>query len=131
MIGNGYWATGITVLWQYSGSGDYGWSARVEYLDGGFCNDDADKGQVSTEGILHTRYAVRDGKTADALTVVIDTIKADAERLGVRWPAPGQSKPHVYYKGDGEDEDYPPPDGWRELVDAQAARLGWATGLYV
>ena len=127
MIGNGYWSTGITVTWQYSGSGDYGWAASLEYLDDGFCNDDADVGRVSTEGTLHTRYAVRQGETADALTVVIDTIKADAERLGIRWGAvtPGAT---VYYKGDGEDEDFPPPDGWREMVNAQAERLGWQSG---
>jgi hypothetical protein len=47
-------------------------------------------------------------------------LRADAERLGIQW-----RDPTVYYKGDGEDPEYPPPDGWRELLAAQAARLGW------
>lgn len=123
MIGNGYWSTGITVNYNYSGQGAYGWGAEVKYLDAGFCSDDADAGIVSTEGELRTRYYVRQGSEADALTVVIDVIKADAERLGITW----QDTACVYYKGDGEDGDNPAPDGWRELVDAQSRRLGWHT----
>lgn len=127
MIGNGYWSTGITVT--YSDWQGGAWSAAVEYLDDGFCDDDAANGVISTQGKLHTRYQVRDGSEA-TLAAVIDVIKADAERLGITFRTDGAG-PNVYYKGDGEDEDYPPPDGWGEMVDAQAARLGWATGLYV
>ena len=117
MIGTNYWATGITVR-HHEGK----WSATVEYLDAGFADDNADAQRVSTEGNLHTRYFLRDGEHASALTVAIDVVKADAERLGIVWGTPG---PFVYMKGDGEDETFPPPDGWRELVDAQARRLGW------
>lgn len=124
MIGNGYWSTGIIIDYRYAGGGDHGWAAKVEYLDDGFCDDDADVPRISTEGELRTRYAIRQGKTADALTVVIDTIKADAERLGVRW----QPDSRVFYKNDGHTEDAP-PNGWREMVDAQSARIGWI-GLY-
>ena len=121
MIGKDYWATGITVNYGYSGSGAYGWGAEVKYFDAGFCSDDTDAGRVSTEGELRTRYYVRQGETADALTVAIDTIKADAERLGITW----QDNASVYYKGDGEDSEDPAPEGWRDLVDSHTRRLGW------
>lgn len=119
MIGNGYWSNGITV--RYS---DGRWSASVDYYDNGSANDRADTGDVSTEGRLHTRYFLRDGKTTDALTVAIDVVKADAERLGITWNTPGVG-PFMYMLGDGENGGRDVPDNWRELVDAQARRLGW------
>ena len=122
MIGKDYWSTGITVNYGYSGSGAYGWGAEVKYyFDAGLSSDDTDAGRVSTEGELRTRYYVRQGSEADALTVAIDVIKADAERLGITW----QDNASVYYKGDGEDVEYPAPEGWRDLVDAHTRRLGW------
>lgn len=123
MIGDGYWATGITVRYGYSGEDKYGWGAEVDFYDSGFCNDDTDKRAVSTEGTLRTRYYVREGDTpdADALATAIDVLKADTERLGITW-TPSAT---VYYQGDGVSEDWPPPPGWREMVNAQAARLGW------
>ena len=132
MIGSGYWATGITVRYGYSGMNLYGWAATVEFYDDGFCSDDTDRSTISTEGMLRTRYYVREGTHTDAaaLATAIDTVKADAEWLGITFRDDGVMAPCVYYQGDGEDEDYPPPAGWREMVDAQAARLGWR-GLYV
>lgn len=131
MIGNGYWTTGINVRYGYSGMDLYGWAARVEFLDDGFCSDDTDSGTISTGGTLRTRYYVTDGTgpDADGLAAAINAVKADADRLGITFRQDGLMTPHVYYQGDGEDEDYPPPEGWRELVDAQAVRLGWE-GLY-
>lgn len=116
MIGDGYWSTGITVRY----SAREGWGASLKFLDAGFVNDSADDMRVSTEGTLHTRYYIEDGKHTDALTVVIDVVKTDAERLGIRW-----ENPHVYMDGDGEWNDRDYPDGWRRLVDSQAERLGW------
>lgn len=63
------------------------------------------------------------------LTAVIDVIKADAERMGIRFPM-GSAGPYVFYEGDGEDEDCPPPEGWRDLLAKEAQRLGWES-LYV
>jgi hypothetical protein len=123
MIGNGYWSTGIVVA--YSDWHGGAWSAEVEYFDSGFCDDDAANGIISTQGKLNTRYAVRDGSEA-TLTAVIDVIKADAERLGITFRA-GGGAPNVYYKGDGENGNYPPPPNWRGLIDAQSRRLGWQT----
>jgi hypothetical protein len=127
MIGNGYWATGIIVRYGYSGEDKYGWGAEVNFYDDGFCDDDTDNGVVSTQGTLHTRYLVRegDGPDADALAAAIDAVKAAAERLGIQWRADLGFGPNVYYQSDGQSEDYPPPDGWRELIDAQAQRIGW------
>jgi hypothetical protein len=131
MIGNGYWAVGITVRYSYSGMNRYGWGASIDFCDDGFCSDNTDSGTISTEGTIRTRYYVHEGNDpdVDALTVAIDVIKADAERIGIRFRHDGMMTPHVYYKGDGEDKAYPPPVGWRELIDAQSARLGWE-GLY-
>lgn len=120
MIGNGYWAVGITV-WH---SPERGWRARVEYKDDGFVNDRPWAGQISTEGVLETRYWVDDSSAGDGLTVAVDLIKADAERLGITWKhMPEVSSPTVYY--DENNEDYLPPDGWHGLMNAQAVRLGW------
>jgi hypothetical protein len=48
-----------------------------------------------------------------------------AERLGIRFCRAGGRRPYVSYSSDGDDEAFPPPPGWRELVDEQSARLGW------
>jgi hypothetical protein len=131
MIGNGYWATGITVAFHEGGAGGGldGWSAEVEFLDDGFCNDNPEAGVISTQGKLNTRYIVKVREDSElVLAAVIDAVKADAERLGIRFRE-GAIGPHVYYKGDGEWEDYPPPEDWRVMVDGQAERLGWP-GLY-
>jgi hypothetical protein len=120
MIGERYWSTGIMLAYGYAGHDQSGWTAKAEFFDDGFADNDPDNGAISTEGEIRSRYMVRDGKSADALTVVLDVVRADAQRLGIEWRSPA-----LYYKGDGEDEDYPPPDGWRSLIGAQAARLGW------
>jgi hypothetical protein len=104
MIGERYWSTGIIV----AKVGDQ-WSVKLNFHDGGFCDP------PSTEGQLRCRYLV------DDLSAGIDTLKADADRLGIEW-SPGT----VYYEGDGEWPDRVPPEGWEDIVDAQAARLGWA-----
>jgi hypothetical protein len=126
MIGEGYWATGITVRYGYSGMDLYGWAAKVDFYDNGFCDDDTDAGAVSTQGTLKTRYLVREGTGADAdsLAVAIDAVKRDAERLGISFPERAVP-PTVYYEGDVEDEECPPPPGWRGMVNEQAQRLGW------
>lgn len=117
MIGNVYRATGITVA--HDGRS---WSANVAYFDDGFASDDTDRRHISTEGTLHTRYMVESGKREDALTVAIDTVKADAERLGIRW-----EHPTVYMVDGGESDLWTYPKGWRKLVNDHARRLGWET----
>lgn len=126
MIGSGYWATGITVA--YHGEGR--WSASVGYYDDGFCDDDPSSGVVSTQGTLGTRYQVKPDGDADVLAVVIDAVKADAESIGIRFRDDAGFPPSLYYRGDGEDPDYPPPAGWRELISKHAVRLGWDSTIY-
>lgn len=121
MIGSHYWSTGITLRYSTLRGSQGAWAARVDYLDDGFASDDTDAGKISTEGGIRTRYFVEDGTTTEALTAVIDTVKADAERLGIVW----RDRPHLYYECDGEDPEWPAPDGWRTTLNAQAARLGW------
>lgn len=104
MIGRGYWSTGIMVRYYQ----DDGWAVTLDFLDDGFCQDG------STEGTLRVRYIESELSTA------IDTIKADAERLGIRW-----ERPTIYMHGDGEDAEADYPRAWRAWVNREALRLGW------
>jgi hypothetical protein len=124
VIGNGYWSTGITVRYGYSGMNLYGWGAEVKFYDDGWAGDDnADTGAVTTQGILSTRYCITEGTRpdADGLSAAVDAVKRDAERLGITWKPDAT----IFYERDGQGADYPPPDGWRGMVSAQAQRLGW------
>lgn len=126
-----YWSTGITVTYsefatRIEGIPYPGWAASLDYCDDGFVNDDPDAGLVSTEGTLRTRYPVRDAKTRSGLGVALDNLIADARRLGIEFTATSAfPAPFLYYRGDGENEEYPPPDGWRETLVAEAARIGF------
>ena len=116
--GTGYWSTGIIVR-HNNGK----WAATVEYLDDGFADDRPDDMHISTEGKLHTRYLIGDGNHIDGLTAAIDAVKADAERLGIRWST--TPSPRIYMEDDGDDPNWPAPAGWRTLLNEQARRIGW------
>ncbi len=124
-----YWATGITVHWREHVSGDgaptSAWGASLDFLDDGFTNDKPDEAQVSTEGTLRTRYYVRDSEKTSGLSAAVDALLADAARLSVSFRAVVGDTPFLYYKGDGCTEDFPTPDGWRETLAREAARIGW------
>jgi len=49
------------------------------------------------------------------------------KRLGITFEAPPQSQPSLYMHGDGEYADAEYPDGWRELINAEADRIGWTS----
>lgn len=100
MIGERYWSVGIMIQKGYRG-----WSVWCDFLDNGFCDDDA------TEGVLRARYL-------GSLDQTVDLVKRDAEKLGIEW-----QNPTVYYKGDGEDKDS--PENACQIADKQAERLGW------
>lgn len=123
MIGPRYWSTGITVRYMTGSDGSQRWGALLQFFDNGFC-DDGPAG-ISTEGSLGSRYFVRDGGGFAALPAVLDTLIADAGRLGIVFGTHG--KPMLYVKGDGESdtEEYHPQ--WRQLLREQAERLGWDT----
>lgn len=122
MIGK-YFATTIVVAFHQDKPG---WSAHTEFVDGGFMNDDADTDAVSTEGVLRTRYAVRDGEARKGLSAAIDAIIADAQRMGIEFRSTAAAGPFIWYEGDGEDDNHPAPEGWREMLTAEAERLGWS-----
>lgn len=119
-----YWTTGITVAYQpHSDS----WGASLDYCDDGFANDDPEKGLVSTEGTLTTRYAVKASETRSGLAIAVDNLLADAKRLGIEFIGGADTAPFLYYRGDGEHDDFPPPDGWRENLAAEAERIGFTS----
>ena len=126
-----YWSTGISLHWQecaqrnQDGSRHPGWGGTLDFLDDGFTDDDADAGQVSTQGTLRTRYAVIDGDAVSGLRAVMETLIADAARLGIEFRSAADRRPMLMYRGDGEDENYPAPEGWRELLAAEAERINW------
>lgn len=103
MIGNGYWSTGISLKY----SEGHGWSAKCKFLDNGFCQD------KSTEGKLYSRYF-------GPLEVVIDNVKADAEKLGIEF-----QEPVIYGHADGESKKWPLPPNWKTILKGQADRIGW------
>jgi hypothetical protein len=126
-----YWSTGITVTWsplaeRINDEPYSGWHAKLDYSDDGFANNDPDAGQVSTEGTLYTRYPVRNAKIRSGLSVAVDALIADAERLNIEFiGTSAYPEPWLYYRGDGEDAEHPPPDGWRETLAAEAGRIGF------
>ena len=126
-----YWSTGITVTWaplaeRIHGEPYGGWHAKLDYRDDGFADNDPDIGQVSTEGTLYTRYPVRNAKIRSGLSIAVDTLIADAKRLGVEFiPVGPDTDPWLFYKSDGESEEHPPPDGWRETLAVEAERIGF------
>lgn len=126
-----YWSTGITVTWaplaeRINDEPYGGWHAKLGYSDDGFVDNDPDTGRVSTEGTLYTRYPVRDAKIRSGLSVAVDALLADAERLGIEFiPVGPFPESWLFYEGDGENEEHPPPDGWRETLAAEAERIGF------
>ncbi|MBU2249781.1 MAG: hypothetical protein KKD77_23745 [Gammaproteobacteria bacterium] len=112
MIGNTYWSTGISV--RSDGHGK--WAAFLRFQDDGFAEDGA------TEGWLTTRYF-------EPLAQAIDTIKADAEKLGIQFRGTIGEIPFLWGEQDGESKEWPMPVNWRELLQEQARRLGWSTYL--
>lgn len=84
-----------------------------------------DPGRVSTQGVLRTRYGVQDGNHRSGLAAAIDTLIADAHKLGITFKAPCSDTPNLYMHGDGEHSDTEYPDGWRDLINAEADRIGW------
>jgi hypothetical protein len=102
MIGDRYWSAGIILKYGHSA-----WSAQVDFFDDGVLKDEC------TEGNLRTRYFV-------SIELAIDTVKADAERLGIEFLTPS-----LLGYCDGLSEDWPMPKGWRGLLIEQAERIGW------
>ncbi|WP_330172932.1 hypothetical protein OG875_04635 [Streptomyces sp. NBC_01498] len=125
-----YWSAGIAVTWVPAsvliGEGLYGgWHAVLTYYDDGFFDTDPETGQVSTWGTLRTRSPVRDAKIRSGLSIAVDALLADAQRLGIEFPADSGSGPQLGYEEDMDREYHPPPKGWRETLTAEAERIGF------
>jgi hypothetical protein len=112
MIGQGYWATGITVDYVE----DLGWGVSADFYDGGFADDNPAEGRVSTEGVLRSRYRVGD------LTAAVKVLEADVERLGIPFRNSGGGP--ALYAEFPEDKSGWPRD-WVEQVEAAAAAVGF------
>lgn len=109
MVGAQYWSTGITFQ-EFGRSGEY--SVWCDFYDDGFATPE------STEGRLDVRYVTKD------LTHAIDTLKEDAERLGLRWGGDSIG-PTVFVKDDGATEEDGDRPELRRLANEHARRLGW------
>lgn len=137
----GYWAAGITVTWSpramtTNGEAHSGWRASLDFYDDGHAgDDDAAAERISTQGHLVTRYFVTDvvtprtsrrhEATISGLSAAIEALLTDAERLGIDFMTWTDDRPFLYYRGDGEDPNYEPPQGWRETLNREAGRMGW------
>jgi hypothetical protein len=83
MIGKDYYFTGINLQYGYAGGSKNGWSATLDFHDGGFANDNVAAGIVSTEGTIRTRYPLRDENGVSGVQVALQSILQDAGRLGI------------------------------------------------
>ena len=101
--------TNITLKYGYAGNSRYGWWARLGWVDSRF----AEKGCV--EGEIRTRYG--EATIDDAIRAVLEvalTFGLAPEKLGIG----------LFYINDGDDDQHPPPEGWREMVMGAAKRHG-------
>lgn len=108
MIGDRYWSTGVMLTPRCER-----WGVSIDFFDDGWCEDG------TSEGTLRARY-LGDDPVAAACGLV-----ADAEKLGIVFRGSPDGPPSVYIVGDGEAEDIDYPPGWRQVVEAVAAALGW------
>ncbi|WP_048896190.1 hypothetical protein [Mycolicibacterium conceptionense] len=112
MIGEFYWATGITMRYR----ADRGWAASIEFLDNGIGLDDG----VSTEGDFRTRYYL------DSPVEAAQALVTDAKRLGIRLTCP-RGTPKVYLHRDN----WLSPNSEKgdpvveQALDDVAEALGW------
>lgn len=128
MIGK-FWAPGITVRADERADGRVRWAARVRFEDHGFVDsEDPDAGQIAVVGSLSTRYFIDSTEVTDGLTVAIDTVKRDAEQLGIEFVVlPIVGGPLLCVNGDGEYPEEWLPANWRDRLAEQARRIGWKT----
>lgn len=104
----------ITVYWGYAGSGKNGWWAKLYWQDGKFAEDGA------VEGVIKTRYGSKN--ISDSIDYVLEI----ADIFGL--PKPSESCPvfKIFYRKDGmEVQKYPPPEGWKEILQKEANKRGW------
>lgn len=99
--------TTISLKYGYGGGGNYGWSASLKWIDSKF----AEKGCV--EGDIRTRYFEK--TIDDAICAVLDV----ARTFGLASSCIGIG---LFYADDGDNDQCPPPDGWKEMIIEAAKR---------
>lgn len=92
-----------------------GWWAKLQWTDGNYSD-----GNGPVEGEIHTSYA------QPTLQQAINRIVGYADRLGVCLYRDADNW-CLCYSQDGDDRDYPPPEGWLDMLAAEAARRGWSS----
>jgi hypothetical protein len=117
MYGDTLFSLGIIVWYAYAGDNKYGWLAQVEFRDYGHCEPNSIRGKIIT-----TSYGI-------PLSRAIDTIKTDAEKLGIKFAQFEEISPYLFYLNDGDSKDYPPPADWRTLLKKEAKRIGFSSYL--
>lgn len=115
-----WWSTGITVHYRDMG-GDGAWGSSLTFFDDGTSDDLVTPYNISTGGTLYTRYYRDDNYARIGLESAVGVLLEDADLHRIKF----QDDAFLYYKGDGEDPDFPPPPEWRALLTAEATRIGW------
>ena len=100
----------VVVHYGYAGNNTYGWAATIECFDDRFAQSQA------VEVTLNTKYY------EPTLTQAIDTVWSLAQQLGIEVVPTNMA---LFYKGDGEDNDYPPPANFREQLQEEAEKRLW------
>jgi len=109
------WSVGITLKFGYAGGGLYGWWAWVDFEN---------SAEPVTDGCMSGRVSTKYGID---ICKAIDQVLELCSQIGVEFIEHADCLPAVYYLQDGDSKDYPPPEGWREILKAQADRIGWNT----
>lgn len=89
-----------------------GWSATVRWRGGNYC----EPGFV--EGDISTRYFEK------TLSGAIDMVLEIKNQFGLKEDISGIA---LFYKGDDENEYFPPPSNYKELLKAEANKRNWKT----
>ncbi|WPS85602.1 hypothetical protein SMD22_00655 (plasmid) [Brevibacillus halotolerans] len=116
-MGKSLFTTGITVFCAPIETNKsverYGWMASLDWQEPGI-----DKPKT-VQGTIKTRYF------EETLEEAIETVLTLAAQWGIK-PFPTMNM-FLYYKGEGEDTDFPPPENYREMLRMEAERRGWET----
>jgi hypothetical protein len=109
------WSTGVVLKYGYAGGGRHGWVAEINWCDSKFCEEKAVQGTITTTYFEET------------IEKAIDTVMEVFEKFKLRKVGDELVGFNLYYIGDGEDEEYPPPKGYIKLLREEAHKRGWKT----
>jgi len=101
----------IVVKYGYSGSNKYGWWAKCHWQDNKFCEP------KTVEGNIRTRYA--ETTITEAIDAVLEVVNSFGLKLNKEFS--------LFYEGDEENTEYPPPEGWKLILQREAGNRHWRT----